>query len=175
MIYCFHLWFLAAATYCTTIYVSALTLPRVSSLRYSTLPPVSICNVIQCEARALASVSFDVPEKSITWERPVFQLLSQLVLCIIHFSLEFVCFLTLAVQLFTCKHCLQLLGLGMRSFAWNWFPVKKFAERFLAYHLVENTHVKVQKLFARIGLDFMFFRCLHNIYFLCNISYIWWT
>ena len=55
-------------------------------------------------------------------------LLSQLVFLFIYFSFEgFFAFsaLSLAFQLFTWKHCLQVSGLKMRSFTWNRFPVKK--------------------------------------------------
>jgi len=46
-------------------------------------------------------------------------------------SLEF--FSLLLLQPFTRKLCLQFSGLTMRNFTWNRFPIKKFADRFLAY------------------------------------------
>jgi len=36
----------------------------------------------------------------------------------------------LLLQLFTRKYCLEISGMRMRRVTWNWFPVKKFADRF---------------------------------------------
>ena len=48
-------------------------------------------------------------------------------------------FSALTFHLFSSKLCLQISGLRMRNITWNWFPIEKFADQFLACpHCREN-------------------------------------
>jgi len=70
-------------------------------------------------------------------------MIAELVLWYFDCSLEFVFFsaVTLALQLFTRKLCLQISGLTMCNFMWNHFPIKNLLIDSLLTPVVESTYL----------------------------------